>query len=185
MKIDTAFTDRITALHKRLGIPPDYATHHGLQPCLECGDLVSIGQDIFDREQWMEPRAAKAWSAMQTAAAADRVDVQVVSAYRSIEYQASIFQKKLESGQCMGDILQVSAAPGFSEHHSGRAMDLSTPGFEPLEDIFERSKAFEWLRKNAKQFGFRMSFPRDNPHGLCYEPWHWCWVPSDSDQNLV
>jgi LAS superfamily LD-carboxypeptidase LdcB len=24
-----------------------------------------------------------------------------------------------------------------------------------------------------------MSYPRDNPHGIVYEPWHWCWQPRD------
>ncbi|NND57300.1 MAG: D-alanyl-D-alanine carboxypeptidase family protein, partial [Xanthomonadales bacterium] len=35
--------------------------------------------------------------------------------------------------------------------------------------------AFAWLTAHAKQFGFRMSFPRGNPHGVAYEPWHWAW----------
>ena len=25
-----------------------------------------------------------------------------------------------------------------------------------------------------------MSYPRDNPHGIVYEPWHWCWQPQDA-----
>ena len=30
---------------------------------------------------------------------------------------------------------------------------------------------------NAGAHGFRLSYPRDNPHGIVYEPWHWCWHP--------
>ena len=33
--------------------------------------------------------------------------------------------------------------------------------------------AVAWLRANADAFGFALSYPRDNPHGLVYEPWHW------------
>ena len=80
----------------------------------------------------MDPEAANAWFAMRDDAAARDLKLQVVSAYRAVSYQASIIQNKLDKGQKIEDILKVSAAPGFSEHHSGRALDLTTPGFEPL-----------------------------------------------------
>jgi D-alanyl-D-alanine carboxypeptidase len=176
---NTSFLDRIAGLHRQLGIPADYASRHKLQPCQECLQTVSIGRDIFDREQRMTPRAAEAWSQMRGTAAASGIELQVVSAYRSIEYQASIIRRKLDSGQPVQEILQVSAAPGFSEHHTGRALDLTTPGYEPLEETFEESPAFEWLSGHANGFGFRMSFPRANPHAFSYEPWHWCWTPEN------
>lgn len=175
---DTRLTKRISKLHEQLGIPADYASRHRLQPCRECAQTISIGRDIFDREQVMEATAARAWSAMWASAADDNIALQVVSAYRSIDYQADIIRRKLEKGQDMEDILRVSAAPGFSEHHTGRALDLTSPGYEPLEEHFEESPAYEWLQKFAARFGFRMSFPRNNPHALCYEPWHWCWSPT-------
>ena len=27
----------------------------------------------------------------------------------------------------------------------------------------------------AGDFGFALSYPRGNRHGIAYEPWHWCW----------
>ena len=75
----------------------------------------------------------------------------------------------------MAQILRVSAAPGYSEHHSGRALDITTPGYAALEEEFELSPAFAWLKKHAKTFRFRLSYPRRNTHGIAYEPWHWCW----------
>ena len=72
-------------------------------------------------------------------------------------------------------ILAVNAAPGYSEHHSGRALDIGTPGYAHLEIEFERSPAFAWLARHAANFGFHMSFPRDNAYGVQYEPWHWCY----------
>ena len=58
---------------------------------------------------------------------------------------------------------------------SGRAVDLTTPGYAPVEEEFERSPAFAWLKRHASRFGFRLSYPRRNRHGIAYEPWHWCW----------
>ena len=172
---------QLAALQKELGIPESYAAVHKLQPYMECTDLVSIGSDIFDRNQRMTPAAAQAWLLMQSAAANDGVELQVVSAYRSIEYQAGIIRKKLFAGQEIQTILEVSAAPGYSEHHSGRALDISTPGYKPLEEEFENSNAFRWLQSSAARFGFKMSFARNNPHQLAYEPWHWCWSAETTD----
>jgi len=73
------------------------------------------------------------------------------------------------------EILTVNAAPGYSEHHSGYALDIGTPGEPPAEESFESTAAFAWLGEHAGRFGFQLSYPRDNPHGIVYEPWHWCW----------
>jgi D-alanyl-D-alanine carboxypeptidase len=126
----------------------------------------------------MLPAAARAWLSMSQQAADSGVELQAVSAYRSIDYQAGIVQKKLDKGLAMQDILAVSAAPGFSEHHTGRAIDITSPGYPVLEEEFEDSAAFEWLHRHAADFGFSMSFPRDNRHGVAYEPWHWAWIES-------
>jgi len=142
---------------------------------MEENDLVSIGPDIYERDQRMAPGAANAWRLMVAAAAGDDIPLQAVSAYRSVDYQAGIVRRKLEKGASINEILQVSAAPGYSEHHTGRAIDITTPGFAVLEEEFETSAAFRWLNLHAADFGFSLSFPRGNPHGVAYEPWHWAW----------
>jgi D-alanyl-D-alanine carboxypeptidase len=169
------FRRRIALLHAALGIPRDYASRRALPPQPEARGLVVVGPDIYDREQRLLAPAAAAWHAMVAAAARDGVELQLVSAYRSVRYQEGIVRRKLERGQPIDDILRVSAAPGFSEHHSGRAVDVTTPGCPVLEETFEASEAFAWLTQNAGRYGFRLSFPRGNPHGVAYEPWHWAW----------
>jgi D-alanyl-D-alanine carboxypeptidase len=175
MKTDVRYRDRIATLHSRLGIPADYADCRRLPLCPEAAELCSIGPDIYERDQKMLVPAAEAWRAMQSAARDESVELQVVSAFRSVVYQEGIIRRKLEAGQCMEKILRVSAAPGFSEHHSGRALDLTTPGYPVLEEEFERSEAFSWLQSRARRFNFYLSFPRGNPHQVAYEPWHWAW----------
>ena len=83
------------------------------------------------------------------------------------------FERKRARGQSVEEILHVNAAPGYSEHHSGRALDIGTPGEPPAEESFEHTSAFAWLTRHAGDFGFVMSYPRANPHGIVYEPWHW------------
>lgn len=163
----------LRALHAELGIPACYARNHRLALQPEATELVGVGLDIFKREQKLSANTAVAWEALRTAAASDGIELQLVSGFRSIEYQASILRRKLSKGIPILEILRSGAAPGYSEHHTGRAVDVTTPGSEPLEELFERTPAYTWLRREAVKFGFRMSYPRGNPHGVVYEPWHW------------
>jgi D-alanyl-D-alanine carboxypeptidase len=90
-----------------------------------------------------------------------------------VDYQADLIRKKIAAGQQIADILEVNTAPGFSEHHTGRAVDIATPGSRPLTEDFENTEAFQWLTTEAARFGFSMTYPRENPWGISYEPWHW------------
>ena len=170
-------TDRSALLRRAraLGVPADYGRTRGLPPVREPQRLSFIGHDVHGRPQWLAPRAAAALRRLRAAAAADSVAIDLVSAFRTVEYQLGILERKRARGQSIHEILRVSAAPGYSEHHSGRAVDLSAPGFAPLEEAFELSPAFAWLQRHAADFGFRLSYPRGNAHGIAYEPWHWCW----------
>ena len=90
-----------------------------------------------------------------------------------MQRQVEIVRSKLEQGFSLDSILEVSAPPGYSEHHTGRAIDIATPATRPLTAEFEGSPAFIWLQANAGAFGFRMPYGRGNRFGFDYEPWHW------------
>ncbi|ALB01624.1 D-alanyl-D-alanine carboxypeptidase [Francisella persica ATCC VR-331] len=139
-------------------------------------DLVSAGKDFFGRDLLLEKNTYKAWLALKQAAANDGVSLFIVSGFRSYEYQQKIIDRKLASGQTLEQIMKVNALPGESEHHTGRAIDLTTGDEkEVLTESFEKTYAFEWLTKNAYKYGFKLSFPRNNDYGFVYEPWHWCY----------
>lgn len=160
----------------RLGIPRDYASLRGLADVREPQQLVSVGgRDALGYEQRLIPAAARAWTRMRKAAERDNVELRAVSTFRSVEVQLAIVRAKLARGQTIDAILRVNAAPGYSEHHSGRAIDIGTTGYAPVEEEFEQSPAFTWLTRNAGTYGFTMSYPRGNAYALAYEPWHWCW----------
>ncbi len=167
-------TDRIEELLRDLGIPSANLIRRKLQRWPDA-DLLEIAEIADDgREHRLEPRAAQAWRQMKAAAALDGERLHIVSAFRSAARQAEIIRRKLQSGLPIQEILAVSAPPGYSEHHTGRAVDLSTPGVAALTTEFEATSAFQWLCGNASRFGFHLSYPRGNAHGYRYEPWHWC-----------
>jgi len=156
-----------------LGVPDSYGTEPVLPFYAEREQVVNIGPNIVGRDQSLEPVAADAWDSMRRAAAEDGVELLMVSGFRSYEYQAGLIRRKLENGESIGNILRVNVAPGYSQHHTGRAIDIATPGSRPLLEEFEKTKAFQWLVSRAGAFGFVLSYPRDNSDGLIYEPWHW------------
>lgn len=119
---------------------------------------------------------------MKLAAKQASITLFLISAFRGIQYQHDLILGKLQHGRSIADILKVNAAPGFSEHHTGRAVDIGTTECDSVGIKFENTLAFQWLSKNADGFGFTMTYPRDNPSGIDYEPWHWCF--SDPEQQL-
>ena len=167
------YQDRIRQALQELGIPASYATNRHQSLHLEATDLVSIGLDQAGREQRMEQTAAARWQAMRDAAGQANVALEIVSAFRSFDYQKLIIARKLAAGQTIDQILRVSLLPGFSEHHTGRAIDINTPGCPLLTEAFEQTEAYHWVNQHADEFGFRLSYPRGNPHGVSFEPWHW------------
>lgn len=165
------------AILAELGIAREVIASRGLPPCAEAERLEVVEVAADGREHRLLPEAAVAWRVMQAAARDDRIELHVVSAFRSVERQVGIIRRHLATGRPLDDVLCFCAPPGFSEHHTGRAVDVGTSGSPPLDVGFEHSRAFYWLGVNAARFGFALSYPRGNRFGYAYEPWHWCWTP--------
>jgi zinc D-Ala-D-Ala carboxypeptidase len=168
-----SYEEQVAQVLRELGIPVTHGKKSGLRIFQEAAELVSVGADIYGREQRLAPQAAAAWRALKFAAEHDGIALLLVSAFRSFAYQRQIIERKLAAGISLEQILRVSAAPGYSEHHTGRAVDVTAPNCKPLTEEFEHKPTFTWLGDRAKDFGFTMTYPRNNKFGVVYEPWHW------------
>ena len=87
-------------------------------------------EDLFEfkdegRSFRLHPDAFTAWKKMKDAARTVGISLYIVSAFRSFERQSEIIEKKRMKGIPEEDIFKVSAPPGFSEHHTGRAVDIN------------------------------------------------------------
>jgi zinc D-Ala-D-Ala carboxypeptidase len=136
---------------EELGIPAELISARALPAHAEARELVLAERGEDGREHLLVPAAAAAWKRLKAAARGDGVELKIASA-----------------------VLSVCAPPGFSEHHSGRAVDVDTPDCPPLDGAFAQTEAFRWLSLRAQEHGFTLSYPRGNPHGYEFEPWHWC-----------
>jgi LAS superfamily LD-carboxypeptidase LdcB len=102
----------------------------------------------------------------------------VESGYRSPAYQLYTFlfytpkhsYSLVETGHWV-------ALPGYSEHGAPhrQAIDfINEEGINGEDSVeeFEKLPEYEWLLRNAKRFGFELSYPRGK-RGVTFEPWHW------------
>jgi zinc D-Ala-D-Ala carboxypeptidase len=132
-----------------------------------------------DGQMRLNASAAQAFKEMIAAAQAEGVSIVPLSAFRSLQDQKELFfEVKKERVQTAQERAGVSAPPGYSEHHTGYAIDLgdgNTPSVN-LSPDFETTRGFKWLQENAPRFSFEISFPKDNAQGVSYEPWHWRYV---------
>ncbi len=160
-----------------LGIPPDYSRSRGLPFQEEATELETIAANSEGRLIQVTPATARAWTRLRDAAAADGLTLVPHSGFRSIARQTELIRAKLAAGESLARILTVMTAPGYSEHHTGRAIDIGLPGQPPLTEEFGQTPAFAWLQAQAGGFGFSLSYPKNNRHGITYEPWHWLFTP--------
>lgn len=133
------------------------------------GDMGRSG-----RAHLMTAGTARAWWAMKQAAAGDGVALIPISAFRTVDRQARLVERAVRRGEPRAQVLRRLAPPGHSEHHTGRAIDIGTPGCPPADAAFADTAAYRWLQVHAARFGFRESYPPGNASGFIAEPWHWC-----------
>lgn len=166
----------LAQIHQELGIPSSLPAERGLplyyQPPLK--DLVVADIDFEGKPFVLTAPAAAAWKNLSEAAQHEGIVLQPFSGFRSYLYQKGLIKRHLDNGRPLDDILKHIAVPGYSEHHTGCAVDVTTVACEPLVEAFEETDAFRWLSVNAQRFHFYLSFPRSNKFGFIYEPWHWC-----------
>ncbi|MGC9525443.1 MAG: M15 family metallopeptidase [Limnospira sp.] len=173
------------------GDPPPTATAAPVAPAAEPSDdllghlpyeeapQTDLKPVTADGAIRLRSAAANAFLDMAQAARSQGVYLVPLSGFRSLEDQEFLFfEIKAERGQLPSQRAEVSAPPGYSEHHTGYAIDIGDAD-SPAANVdvsFEQTRAFQWLQQNAPYYSFELSFAKDNPQGVSYEPWHWRYV---------
>lgn len=165
-----------------LGIAWDPPVHLPY-PLADWGDLMAVGGQ---RPQQLHREAAQAFLQMQAAAQQAGIRLVPLSGFRDWATQTLLFQRQIQRRGSERAARFLSAPPGFSEHHTGYALDIGD-GSLPYTHIkysFADTGAYGWLQAEAGSFGFELSFPPDNPQGVSFEPWHWRYVGSPQSRQL-
>ncbi len=117
------------------------------------GSPFSIDVVVVD-DKPVEVDTGNAYWVMKQAAAADGVNLWIVSGFRTMSQQQYLYGCYVN---CNCNNCNLAATPGYSNHQSGHALDLNTsaPG------------VLNWLNGHAAAYGFSRTVPS--------EPWHWEW----------
>ncbi len=150
----------------------------------------TVGLDYVQGDFMLDERCAEYARRMIADAAADGVELTVVSAYRNVQKQQenldNYIQRLMSEGHNSKEARRLAekeiALPYTSEHNAGLALDILTPDWwNDHDDItadFELTKQFRWLSENAHKYGFIMRYPREyeDVTGIVYEPWHYRFI---------
>lgn len=96
------------------------------------------------------------------------------SAYRTFEFQSQLFEEMKERSGEEAALLRA-AMPGYSEHQTGLAADVSVPEQGcAVMTCFGDTVGGIWLAENAWRFGYIVRYKEDTTAitGYIYEPWH-------------
>lgn len=132
------------------------------------GDLTNFGGGA------MRAEVAGQLGAMFNQAAAEGINLTVVSGFRSYETQVSVYNNYVNLyGQAYADT--ISARPGYSEHQTGMTVDVgAASGACGLGECFANTPEGQWVAQNSQNFGFIIRYPQGmtGVTGYAFEPWH-------------
>ncbi|MBE6615473.1 MAG: D-alanyl-D-alanine carboxypeptidase family protein [Ruminococcaceae bacterium] len=104
-------------------------------------------------------------------------DMIIVSGYRNVQSQRDIYNDRVATqGEEMAAL--YVATPGYSEHHTGLAMDLSFYTDEGKSVSIEEYEHGLWINENCAKYGFVLRYPSDKVGitKIGYEFWHYRYV---------
>ena len=141
--------------------------------------------------QRVDQRMLEDLQAMLDAGKAYNIGVQ--SGYRSVAKQKELYWRQVDKQTSLSGVqAQVAAGkivkrPGYSEHHTGLAVDLYGSGDYSLTETFENTEAFRWLIENCADYGFVLRFPKgkETITGVIYEPWHYRYVGKEAAKEMM
>jgi len=131
-------------------------------------DLVKVN-NYLNKEIFIDKEAYEHYKELKKELLTKNIKIEIDDAYRSIEYQEDLLNKLLESN---GEdyIKNFVAAPRYSEHHTGLAIDLEL--IEVEDD--DKDKVYQEVHKSLAKHGFILRYPinKETITGYNYEPWH-------------
>jgi len=142
--------------------------------------------ETISGEYKVDARAAPFLRRMFNDAKLEGITLMLTSAYRSPEYQDTLFRNQIErqrqryatEEEAIAAAAMIVLPPGTSEHHTGLAVDIVTPDYQVLDDGFANTPAAKWLAENSWKYGYILRYPKDKQSitNIIYEPWHFRFV---------
>ncbi len=152
-------------------------------------ELVSA-QDPWGDEVKIEKTTLEQFNKLQSALLEQDVDIRLDSVYRSVDEQVALwesFEKEYGEDYCK----KYLAEPGYSEHHTGLAVDVCmVKDGEAINDndaMLAETELFEKVHKIMPKYGFILRYPKgkEDITGYAYESWHLRYVGVEVAEDIA
>lgn len=134
---------------------------------------------VRDGSVYLERTTMNALNAMMEdfAAQGGEKTVNVVAGHRTKEFQQHLFDQSAAANG-LEHARRYVAQPGYSEHHTGYALDFSLYYPDGTSDVFDGTGDYAWLASHAAEYGFVLRYPADKESvtGIAPESWHYRYV---------
>ena len=146
--------------------------YYQLEEDFEPNNLTPIDSKYARNDsQLLQKEATEAFNQMCSDAKLENISLYSGSAYRSYEYQNTIYNDYIKKdGLTAAET--YSARPGYSEHQLGLAVDIMNGNWSYVsKDNIE----YSWLIANSYKYGFILRYPENKEYitGYMFEPWHY------------
>lgn len=141
-------------------------------------DIVSMSSQYSYPGNSIRKEVYDAFKEMALAAKENKITLIVNSSYRDYKTQKDIYDDYADkNGKEYAD--KFAARPDYSEHQTGLALDIFTPGAGMK--TFGETDAFKWLLNNSYKYGFILRYPegKEKITGYAYEAWHYRYLGKD------
>ena len=131
-----------------------------------------LGEEVI-----VEEKAYQAYLGLKKDLEKEGVFIGLDGALRTLKRQEEITEEFLEKYGA-DYAAKIVAKPGYSEHHSGLALDLylivDGKNIINNEDLVQYPKVWEKVHQKLAEYGLILRYPKDKEHisGYAYAPWH-------------
>lgn len=136
-------------------------------------DLVNITNRVALRSE-----AKEAFDRMVSDAQIEGYRITPLSGFRTTDYQRNLYNRYLKRDS-FANVETYSARAGFSEHHTGLAIDVGGANYNM--STFSSSREYPWVVENSYKYGFIIRYQpnESNITGYMSEPWHLRYVGTE------
>jgi len=165
--------DYLVLVNKENKLPDDWEETVRLKSCTSAS-----GKEIF-----VEEEALGKYYELRNALAEEDVYILLDSTYRSVAYQEDLAERfRQEKGDEY--VKLYVAVPGFSEHHTGLAIDVCLRVgnliIDDNDEMIAEKEIFAKVHEKLADYGFILRYMegKEDITGYAYEPWHLRYVGS-------
>ena len=143
-------------------------------------------KNAWDEDIKVEKKAYENYKKLKKELKEEGVNIELDSVYRSVKEQQELWNEwSNDPEKGIEYVKKYVAVPGYSEHHTGLAIDICLKKDGKLvyenDDMIADRKTLAKIHKKLSKYGFILRYleNRDDITGYAYEPWHLRYVGSE------